>query len=385
VAVAVGGRGCTNLDRSGLSLNVRKIEVADVIMVELFQIRVQWGERLAIFEPPSGVGNDHTRLTPVGPNGDVGMSTLHVLFENEDWMPPLRAALDAKGVPYTEHVVLDGHVDLSAVPPEGVFLNRMSPSSHTRGHQGGVTFLQQYLHVLEAHGRRVINGSRAFELEVSKVRQDLALSVAGIRTPRTLAVVGGPDRLKAAARTMDLPFITKDNQGGKGLGVHLFRDLDVFNAYVDSDEFVVGPDNVTLLQQYIAPRGSFITRVEIVDSVFQYAIKSSTEGGFELCPADACSIGDDFCPMGEDARFSLREEVTADDPLVASYIEMMRANSIDVAGIEFVEDANGLRYTYDINGTTNFNSDVERARGLSGMTAIVELAERCLSEHLVPA
>jgi glutathione synthase/RimK-type ligase-like ATP-grasp enzyme len=280
---------------------------------------------------------------------------------------------------------VDGHVDLSAVPPEGVFLNRMSPSSHTRGHQGGVTFLQQYLHVLEAHGRRVINGSNAFALEVSKVRQDLALSVAGIKTPRTLAVVGGPERLKRAARTMDLPFITKDNQGGKGLGVRLFRDLSAFDDYVDGDEFVVGPDNVTLLQQYIAPRGSFITRVEIVDGVFQYAIKSSTEGGFELCPADACTIGDDFCPVGDDARFSLREEITATDPLVNAYVSMMRANNIDVAGIEFVEDADGQRYTYDINGTTNFNGDVERAHGLSGMTAIVELAERCLNEHLVAA
>lgn len=313
------------------------------------------------------------------------MSMLHVLFENEDWMPPLRAALDASGVPYTEHVVVDGHVDLSAVPPEGVFLNRMSPSSHTRGHQGGVTFLQQYLHVLEANGRRVINGSNAFALEVSKVRQDLALSVAGIQTPRTLAVVGGPDRLKRAARTMDLPFITKDNQGGKGLGVRLFRDLDAFDDYVDSDAFIVGPDNVTLLQQYIAPRGSFITRVEIVDGVFQYAIKSSTEGGFELCPADACTIGDEFCPIGDDARFALRPEITADDPLVKAYIRMMKANNIDVAGIEFVEDEDGERYTYDINGTTNFNGDVERAHGLSGMAAIVALAERCLSDELVPA
>lgn len=298
------------------------------------------------------------------------MTVLHVLFENEDWMPPLRTALAARNIEVVEHRVVDGHVDLSAVPPQGVFLNRMSPSSHTRGHQGGVTFLQQYLRVLEAHGRRVLNGSRAFDLEVSKVRQDLALQAAGIRTPRTLAVVGGPERLKAAARTMDLPFITKDNQGGKGLGVQLFRALDAFDQYVDSEAFVVGPDNVTVLQQYIAPRGRFITRVEIVGGVFQYAIKSSTEGGFELCPADACAIGDDFCPVGDDARFSLREDITEDDPLVRAYIRMMAANGLDIAGIEFVEDDAGIRYTYDINGTTNFNGDVERQHGLSGMGAI---------------
>jgi hypothetical protein len=308
------------------------------------------------------------------------MSTIHILFENEAWMPPLREALVARGLPFEEHLVTGGHLDLAAVPRDGVFLNRMSPSSHTRGHQGGVVFLQQYLHVLEDHGRRVINGSRAFALEVSKVRQDLALRAAGIRTPRTLAVVGGPDALKRAARSMEGAFITKHNQGGKGLGVQLFRDLGAFDAYVGGPDFVDSPDEVTLLQQYIQPAEPFITRVEIVDGVFQYAIRSSTEGGFELCPADACALDDQFCPVGDTGRFALREDVTADDPLVRAYVRLLRDNDIDVAGIEFVEDVHGVRYTYDINGTTNFNSDVEQAHGLSGMGAIARLLERELAK-----
>ncbi|MEM6931507.1 MAG: alpha-L-glutamate ligase, partial [Myxococcota bacterium] len=73
------------------------------------------------------------------------MSVLHVLFENEDWMPPLREALAERQIAWEEHTVTGGSLDLSVPPPEGVFLNRMSPSAHTRGHQGGVRFLQQYL------------------------------------------------------------------------------------------------------------------------------------------------------------------------------------------------------------------------------------------------
>ncbi len=313
------------------------------------------------------------------------MSVLHVLFENEDWMPPLREALAGRSVPWQEHRVTGGRLDLSAPPPEGVFLNRMSPSAHTRGNQGGVRFLQSYLTFLEHHGRRVINGSQAFALEVSKVAQDLALRRAGVRTPHTIAVVGGPDPLVEAARSMPLPFITKDNQGGKGLGVRLFRDLDAFDAYVRGPEFVEGPDGVTLLQQYISPREPFVTRVEIVDGAFQYAIRSSTEDGFELCPADACAIDDEFCPVGDTGRFALREDFTADDPLVDAYVSMMRENGLDVAGIEFVEDADGNRYTYDINGTTNYNGDVEAKHGLSGMSAIAALAERELAARLAVA
>ena len=304
------------------------------------------------------------------------MSVVHVLFENEAWMPPLRAALHAHDLPWVEHLVTGGSIDLSTAPPEGVFVNRMSPSAHTRDHQGGVRYVEQLLVVLEAHGRRVINGSRAFALEVSKVRQDLALQRAGIRTPRTIAVVGGPEAIEEAARGLPTPFITKDNQGGKGLGVHLFRDHAALDAYVSGPEFVPGPDGVTLLQQYIAPSAPFVTRVEIVDGVFQYAIRSSTEGGFELCPADACAADDAFCPVGGTGKFALREDITADDPLVRRYVALMQQNAIDVAGIEFVEDAHGVRYTYDINGTTNYNGDVEAAHGLSGMGAIAALLGR---------
>lgn len=307
------------------------------------------------------------------------MSDVHILFENEAWMAPLREALASRGLSVTEHYTDGGVLDLASIPPDGVWINRMSPSSHTRGHQGGVDFTRQLLRHLEAHGRRVINGSNAFDLEISKVRQDIALRRAGIRTPHTIAVIGGPEALKQAARTLPLPFITKHNQGGKGLGVQLFESIEAFDTYVDDPSFEDGVDGVTLLQQYIRPKQPFITRVEIVDGVFQYALQSSTEGGFELCPAveceDARTAGEDFCPIGGSGTFS-RSPLTADDPLVAQYIAFMRAEGLDVAGIEFVEDADGVRYTYDVNGTTNYNAEVEATHGLHGMGAIADLIRR---------
>jgi glutathione synthase/RimK-type ligase-like ATP-grasp enzyme len=313
------------------------------------------------------------------------MSDVHVLFENESWMPPLREALAARGLTVTEHTTTGGTLDLNSVPPDGVWINRMSPSSHTRGHQGGVIFLREFLHHLEAHGRRVINGSNAFALELSKVRQDLALRRAGIRTPHTLAVVGGPEALKEAARTLPLPFITKHNQGGKGLGVQLFESLESFDAYIDGPDFEDGIDGITLLQQYIRPREPFITRVEIVAGEFQYAIQSSTEGGFELCPAvecvDAKAAGDAFCPIGGSGTFQLAAEITDQTDLVQAYIRLMRQEGIDVAGIEFVEDSAGNRYTYDINGTTNYNAEVEAGHGQHGMDAIADLVAREVAER----
>lgn len=308
------------------------------------------------------------------------MSVVHVLFENEVWMPPLREALRERGLPVQEHLVTDGTVDPSNRPQPGVWINRMSPSAHTRDHQGGVLLTRLWLEHLEAYGRPVLNGARAFGLEVSKVEQDRALRRAGIRTPHTVAVVGGTEALLRAAQTMPTPFITKHNQGGKGLGVQLFRQLPAFEDHLRSGEFFPSPDGITLLQQYIEPSEPFITRVEIVDGRFLYAIKSSTAGGFQLCPADACAIDEDaFCPADGGDTFQLRPDITADDPLVQQYIQLMANEGLDIAGIEFVEDAQGRRWTYDINGTTNFNGAVEARHGVYGMKAIAALAERRLA------
>jgi glutathione synthase/RimK-type ligase-like ATP-grasp enzyme len=312
------------------------------------------------------------------------VSKVHILFENEDWLPPLRAALERRGVPYEEHFTAGGVLDMHNDLPDGVFLNRMSPSSHTRGHQGGVVYTRELLGIIEASGRRVINGSRAFALEVSKLQQDASLRAAGILTPHTVGVVEAD--AKAASRQLKAPFITKHNQGGKGLGVQLFKTHEAFDAFVDDGGLAGGsPDGVVVLQQYIQPAEPFITRVEIVDGVFQYAIRSSTEQGFELCPADACDAGDAFCPVGDIGRFALADEVTADDALVLQYVEYLRVNQLDLAGIEFVTDSEGRRWTYDVNGTTNYNGAVEAAHGFDGMDAIAALAERELGKRCLAA
>lgn len=63
------------------------------------------------------------------------MSRVYVIHENDAWVEPLRAAFDELGVPFTEWFLDEGTVDLTVPPPDGVFYNRMSASSHTRGHR----------------------------------------------------------------------------------------------------------------------------------------------------------------------------------------------------------------------------------------------------------
>jgi glutathione synthase/RimK-type ligase-like ATP-grasp enzyme len=308
---------------------------------------------------------------------------VHVLYEHPDWLPPLVAGLEAEGLSYRLVPVVDGSVDPAEVPADGVWINRMSPSSHTRGHTESVALMGEILAWLESYGRRVVNGQRAYAIEMSKLRQDLALRRHGISTPRTVLAVGR-DALLRAAESFEGSFITKHNQGGKGLGIEHFSSAELLSARIDAGDFDFGPRGQMIVQQYIAAPEPFITRVEICGGRFLYAMRSSTVGGFELCPADACQVpaanAPEVCPAdGPSEKFTV-SPLTADDPLVESYIRLCAAEGIDLAGIEFIEDREGRRYTYDINGTTNYNSGVGKQVGVDGMRELARYVRGLLGE-----
>ncbi|MDP4164036.1 MAG: alpha-L-glutamate ligase, partial [Bacillota bacterium] len=144
------------------------------------------------------------------------MKKVYVIHENKEWTIHLTRRLEELGVEYEEWHLDKGTLDLSEIPPKGVFYNRMSASSHTRNHRFAAEFTGQVLSWLEAHGRRVINGTRALQLEVSKVIQYLELSNHGVATPKTVAAVGKEQILEAAQSFIGKPFITKHNRAGKG-------------------------------------------------------------------------------------------------------------------------------------------------------------------------
>ena len=299
------------------------------------------------------------------------MRRIYIIHENNEWVEPLRIALRDRGLPFAEWFLDTGTLDVSVAPPAGVFYNRMSASSHTRGHRYAPEHTAAVLAWLERHGRRVLNSGRALQLEVSKVAQYAALEALGIRTPRTLAAVGRQPLIEAA-RHFSPPFITKHNRAGKGLGVRLFHDAEALARYVDGEAFEPSVDGITLLQEYIEAPEPFITRVELVGGRFLYAVRVDTSQGFELCPADACRADDAFCPTGEAAGGLFRIVEGFRHPLVERYEHVLEANDIHIAGIEFIVDRDGVTYTYDINTNTNYNSEAETAAGQSGMGAVAD-------------
>ena len=306
------------------------------------------------------------------------MARIYVIHEHDGWMEPLRAALAERELPFEEWHLDRGRLDLSASPPAGVFYNRMSASSHTRGHRYAPEYAGAALAWLEGHGRRVVNSGRALQLEISKVAQYAALEAQGIRTPRTVAAIGEAEIIKAAG-TFDGPFITKHNRAGKGLGVRLFHDADALEGYVKGADFEAPIDGITLIQEYIEAPEPLITRVEFVGAEYLYAVRVDTSQGFELCPADACRVDDQSCPAdgANGGLFEIPKDF--ESPLIEPYRRFLIANGIEIAGVEFILDGDGVAYTYDINTNTNYNPEAEMRAGVSGMGAIADFLGRELA------
>ncbi|MCC3649042.1 ATP-grasp domain-containing protein [Cytobacillus firmus] len=315
------------------------------------------------------------------------MSKVYVIHENSEWTVHLTKRLEELGVPYEEWHLDEGTLDLSAEPPEGIFYSRMSASSHTRDHRFAAEFSGQVLAWLEAHDRTVINGTNALKLEVSKVLQYLELNKSGVRTPKTIAAVGKQNILKAAEAFAGQPFITKHNRAGKGLGVQLFHSIEALKSYVEGPSFEEPVDGITLIQEYIQSPESYITRCEFVGGRFVYAVRVDTSEGFELCPADACQIGDLFCPVGEEVEEKPKFQIIDDfeDETLGKYKEVLARNDIQVAGIEFIRNAEGDIFTYDINTNTNYNSDAEAKAGKYGMLELAAFLKKILEEKYAAA
>jgi hypothetical protein len=301
------------------------------------------------------------------------MSKVYVIHENSVWVEPLRAAFDELGTPFEEWFLDRGVLDLRSPPPDGVFYNRMSASSHTRDHRYAAEYTGAVLAWLERHGRTIVNDSRALRLEISKVAQYEALAAFGIPTPDTLAVVGR-DHIVAAAEQLGFPLILKHNRGGKGLGVRLFLSRAALEEHLASPEFEEPVDGVTLVQRYIQAPEPFITRLEFVGGRFLYAVRVDTSQGFELCPADVCqvdaaAIGSVACPaVAPSEKFRVVEGYQ--NPFIPSYERFLAANGIGIAGIEVIVDGEGRLFTYDVNTNTNYNPDAEARAGVFGMRSI---------------
>ncbi|HEV8536424.1 MAG TPA: hypothetical protein VGR87_12040 [Candidatus Limnocylindria bacterium] len=292
------------------------------------------------------------------------MQPIGVIYENEDWLAPTFAALEALGVPYARLYAADAVFDPTGPTPEwSVAVNKVSPSSYLRGHAPAIAFARAFLPFLEKRGIPVVNGSRAFGLETSKARQLLLLGALGIRAPRARVITHAAQAFEAADG-LRYPIIVKPNVGGSGALMRRFETLDDLREGAAAID--LGPDGSGLVQEYLASADGSIVRIEFLDGEFLYAIRISNDSSedFNLCPADICQIPEartefDNNPLDAPAKKPLRIEAFAPPAdMIDAVLRIARAGHLDVGGVEYLVAArDGLPYVYDINALSNFVTD----------------------------
>jgi len=310
-------------------------------------------------------------------------SNLAIYYEHPDWFRPLFAELDRRGVPYvkldaTRHLYDPGEKEKS----HAVVFNRMSPSAYLRGHGHGIFYTLQYLNHLKNVGTRVINGEKAFGIEISKARQLSLLDSLNLPYPKAF-VLNSPSLAIEASESLRFPIIVKANIGGSGAGIVRFDSREALVSAVENARIDLGIDQTALVQEFIPPRGGHITRVETLEGKYLYAIRVFTTGDtFNLCPADICQTTDGVelaraaCPV-DAPRSGLKVEAF-EPPLdvVRSVERIAQAAQIDVGGIEYIiDDRDGSLLYYDINALSNFVADATRVIGFDPHARLVDFLE----------
>lgn len=265
-----------------------------------------------------------------------------------------------------------------------LFFNRMSPSAYLRGAGNGIFYTLGYVHHLESQGLRVINGSRAYLNEINKGMQLQLLTALGLGYPRAL-VINDASLAAHAAALLRFPVVVKANIGGSGAGIVRYDTIEQLTDAAERGQVDLGIDNTALVQEYVTPRGGYITRVETIGGKYIYAINVHTTGdSFNLCPADICQttggleLTRSTCPI-EAPRTGLKVEgYSPPDEVITAVESIAQAAGIDVGGIEYmIDDRDGSILYYDINALSNFVAD---ARNVIGFDPHERLAEYLISE-----
>jgi glutathione synthase/RimK-type ligase-like ATP-grasp enzyme len=302
---------------------------------------------------------------------------LVVLFEHPEWQKPLWAALERRRVHFAAFDLKRAAFDPDAIPESRLYFNQASPSAYVRGNTRAVPLALSLMRSLELGGARVLNGSRAFLLEISKSAQAALLRKLGIPHPRSLAF-NDPDTALAQWKA-GWPALLKPEQGGSGARMFLLHSGDELRKLLAERPSLWAPDNLLLLQEYFpVDPAQGIVRMEFLGNQLLYAMRVVSNGAFNLCPSEVCnpeSGGESLCetPAQTPAK---PVEFYPYEGVPAAAVEMgkkiMASGGLDVGGIEYLETPDGGQIFYDVNANSNLRAPIGQAFGFDPFERVVD-------------
>ena len=313
----------------------------------------------------------------------TSIKPIAIYYEHPDWFKPLFAELDRRGIPFVRLDAAAHTWDPAELEsPFSLVVNRASPSAYLRGNAQSTFHTLHWLKHLERLGVPVINGSAVYTNELSKALQLDVLEELGLPYPRARVINHG-SQAPIAAAGLRFPVLVKANIGGSGAGIQRFDTATALQQAADDGAIDLGVDSTALVQELAPLRDDRITRVEVLDGKFLYAINVYPSGdSFNLCPADACQTTDGtelertFC-AADAGKNGMRVEAAQPPQSIIDAVEQIAERvQLDIGGIEYlIDDRDGKPYFYDINALSNFVADAPNVIGFDPFERFVDYIE----------
>jgi hypothetical protein len=345
------------------------------------------------------------------------MRRIVVIAEDYDRTLLLLRELDDLGAKTVLWNVSTGALVPTLAPEDAVYFCRQSPSCGTRGHPGSIPYVRNLLWWLAHHGRTIVNGPRAFEMEMSKAAQMGLLHSRGINTPRTQLVLGTRQlwvELVNAAAHPATPVIIKPDTGGSGVGIQAFANASQAAMHIREHGSGVGgvanDPTLWIVQEHVnafttdESKMRSILRFEIVGGRVMYVMQiraPATE--FKLCPCD---------PKMEAIMSKIEFRIITDPLSIPCFRERPQAYAAFVAKLEgvwasldarvgsaeafmpvrYADDADERAYSpqaqlapdepivFEINFNSNYNKKAEEQAGVNGARAVARMLMECATE-----
>ncbi len=312
---------------------------------------------------------------PATPDGPIA-----IYYEHPDWFRPLFAELDRRSVPYARvDASAHSYTPSERKSPYSLMFNRASPSAYLRGHAQVTFHTLSWLRHLERIGVPVVNGAACYEMETSKALQLDILDELGLPYPKA-RIINTAALAPEAARGLRFPVVVKANIGGSGAGITRFDTPESLAAAVRAGSIDLGVDHVALVQELAPLKDGHITRVEVLDGKFLYAINVyPADDSFNLCPADICQTTDGqqlsrtACAVDAQKNGMRVEQFKPPREIIRDVERIADRVDLDVGGIEYlVDDRDGQHYFYDINALSNFVADARNVIGFDPFERLVD-------------
>jgi ribosomal protein S6--L-glutamate ligase len=216
----------------------------------------------------------------------------------------------------------------------------------------GVPIVRHFNQNLGIFSTQTASGIRAAS---NKFETHQKLSIAGIKTPKTI-FAKSPKHIKFLIEKIgNLPAIAKTVKGSLGLGVMILKDVEQTNSTLEA---LYHNQVETLLQSFVDSKAQDIRAIVCGDTVIAAMLRTGKKGDFRA----------NVSRGGTGSKIELSE---ADKQLC---IKAAKSINLEVAGVDLIKDANGNSFIIEINAA--FGMQIQEITGIDVAGKIIEYIER---------